>query len=65
MPQGSKSTQAEAMPFSEAYRTRFAPSPTGAMHLGHARTHLVAFLRARALGGRIVMRIEDIDPPRA
>jgi glutamyl-tRNA synthetase len=35
------------------------------MHLGHARTHLVAFLRARALGGRIVMRIEDIDPPRA
>ncbi len=46
------------------YRTRFAPSPTGAMHLGHARTHLVAWLRARSLGGRVVMRIEDLDPPR-
>ncbi len=46
------------------YRTRFAPSPTGAMHLGHARTHLVAWLRARSRGGRIVMRIEDVDPPR-
>ncbi|MEM1416798.1 MAG: tRNA glutamyl-Q(34) synthetase GluQRS [Myxococcota bacterium] len=46
------------------YRTRFAPSPTGEMHLGHARTHLVAWLRARAAGGRIVMRIDDLDPPR-
>ncbi len=34
------------------------------MHLGHARTHLVAWLRARAAGGRIVMRIDDLDPPR-
>lgn len=46
------------------YRTRYAPSPTGAMHLGHARTALLAWLRARSLGGRIVMRIEDLDPPR-
>ncbi len=46
------------------YRTRYAPSPTGAMHLGHARTALVAWLRARQAGGRIVMRIEDLDPPR-
>jgi len=46
------------------YRTRYAPSPTGAMHLGHARTALVAWLRARSKGGRIVMRIEDLDPPR-
>ena len=34
------------------------------MHLGHARTHLVAWLRARSAGGRIVMRIDDLDPPR-
>lgn len=46
------------------YTTRYAPSPTGAMHLGHVRTHLIAYLRARSLGGRIVMRIEDLDPPR-
>ncbi|MFZ1863493.1 MAG: tRNA glutamyl-Q(34) synthetase GluQRS [Polyangiales bacterium] len=46
------------------YRTRFAPSPTGKMHLGHARTALVTWLRARKLRGRIVMRIEDIDRPR-
>jgi len=47
-----------------AYKTRFAPSPTGKLHLGHARTALVAWLRARSVGGRIVMRIEDLDPPR-
>lgn len=46
------------------YRTRFAPSPTGQMHLGHARTALVAWLRARQQGGCILMRIEDIDAPR-
>lgn len=46
------------------YRTRFAPSPTGKLHLGHARTSLVTWLQARKLGGQIVMRIEDIDRPR-
>ena len=46
------------------YRTRYAPSPTGAMHLGHARTALVAWLRARTSDGAIVMRIEDLDTPR-
>lgn len=34
------------------------------MHLGHARTHLAAWLRARSHGGGVVMRIEDLDPPR-
>jgi glutamyl-tRNA synthetase len=34
------------------------------MHLGHARTHLVTYLRARSSGGRVVMRIEDLDSPR-
>lgn len=47
-----------------ACRTRFAPSPTGPMHLGHVRTHLVAWLLARSRRGRIVMRIEDLDTPR-
>lgn len=43
---------------------RLAPSPTGAQHLGNARTYLIAWLAARAEGGRIVLRIEDIDSPR-
>jgi glutamyl-tRNA synthetase len=45
-------------------RGRYAPSPTGELHLGNARTALVAWLAARAAGGRFVMRIEDLDPPR-
>jgi glutamyl-tRNA synthetase len=47
-----------------AYRGRFAPSPTGPMHLGNARTALLAWLAARAAGGRLVMRVEDLDRPR-
>lgn len=43
---------------------RLAPSPTGAQHLGNARTYLAAWLSARAAGGRVVVRIEDIDSPR-
>src|SRR5687767_4848562 len=43
---------------------RFAPSPTGAMHLGNVRTALLAWLSARAAGGRIVLRIEDLDRSR-
>ncbi|MDB4951474.1 MAG: Glutamate--tRNA ligase [Gemmatimonadetes bacterium] len=45
-------------------RGRFAPSPTGALHLGNARTALLAWLHARASGGRFVMRVEDLDPGR-
>lgn len=45
-------------------RGRWAPSPTGDFHLGSARTALVAWLDARASGGRFVWRIEDIDGPR-
>ena len=44
--------------------TRLAPSPTGALHLGNARTFLVNWLVARKQGWRIVLRIEDIDGPR-
>src|SRR5260370_16041287 len=43
---------------------RLAPSPTGAQHVGNARTSLIAWLSARAQGGRVVLRIEDIDSPR-
>ncbi len=45
-------------------RTRLAPSPTGALHLGNARTFLVTWALARQRGWRIVMRIEDLDGPR-
>jgi glutamyl-tRNA synthetase len=45
-------------------RGRYAPSPTGAMHLGNARTALLAWLDARAGGGRFVLRIEDLDRAR-
>lgn len=45
-------------------RGRFAPSPTGALHLGNARTALLAWASARAQGGAFVMRVEDLDGPR-
>jgi glutamyl-Q tRNA(Asp) synthetase len=44
--------------------TRFAPSPTGYLHLGHAHSALTAWRRARETGGRFLLRIEDIDPGR-
>lgn len=44
--------------------TRLAPSPTGALHLGNARTFLVNWAMARQRGWRIVLRIEDLDGPR-
>src|SRR5262249_3195980 len=43
---------------------RLAPSPTGAQHVGNARTYLIAWLAARSRNGRVVLRIEDIDSPR-
>ncbi len=46
------------------YRGRFAPSPTGPIHLGTARTALVAWLAARAAKGAFVLRVEDLDAPR-
>lgn len=44
--------------------TRFAPSPTGRLHKGHAFSALTAWTAARAAGGRFLLRIEDIDPTR-
>lgn len=43
---------------------RLAPSPTGAQHVGNARTYLLAWLAVRAAGGRVILRIEDLDSPR-
>jgi glutamyl-tRNA synthetase len=44
---------------------RLAPSPTGLLHLGHARTFLLAYWLARSRGGTLLMRMEDLDGPRA
>lgn len=49
---------------SDALRGRYAPSPTGALHLGNLRTALLAWLLARAAGGSFLLRIEDLDTPR-
>lgn len=43
---------------------RLAPSPTGAQHVGNARTFLLAWLSSRSQGGRLILRMEDIDSPR-
>ena len=46
------------------YVGRLAPSPTGALHLGNVRTFMIAWLRARSCGGKVIMRIEDLDHPK-
>ena len=47
------------------YRGRIAPSPTGYLHLGHARTFWTAYERSLAAGGTLVLRNEDLDPQRS
>jgi glutamyl-tRNA synthetase len=47
------------------YRGRLAPSPTGYLHVGHARTFWTAWQRARDAGGALVMRMEDLDAERS
>ena len=49
---------------SASYRGRLAPSPTGYLHLGHARTFWMAQERARTAGGALLLRVEDIDRDR-
>src|SRR5262245_23797762 len=58
---------AMSRPDAPGHRTigRLAPSPTGGLHLGNARTFLIAWLAARHEGGRLILRIEDIDTSRA
>src|SRR3972149_9823277 len=52
-------------PMSEKVITRFAPSPTGYLHIGGARTALFNWLYARAKGGKMLLRIEDTDQARS
>lgn len=54
-----------AMPDHAPLVTRFAPSPNGRLHLGHALSAIVAHDLARASGGQFLLRIEDIDGPRS
>jgi glutamyl-tRNA synthetase len=49
---------------SDLIRGRYAPSPTGELHLGNLRTALLAWLFARCSGGQFVLRVEDLDTPR-
>src|SRR6201999_482107 len=49
----------------ESMRVRFAPSPTGALHIGGARTALYNWLLARGSGGALVLRIEDTERERS
>ena len=50
---------------SDRYTDRFAPSPTGELHLGHGFSALVGWRAARAAGGRFLLRIEDLDQGRS
>ncbi|MGZ3459672.1 MAG: glutamate--tRNA ligase family protein, partial [Archangium sp.] len=47
-----------------SFRGRFAPSPTGRIHLGNARSALLGWLQARAAAGQFLLRIEDLDRAR-
>lgn len=52
------------MPNETMIRGRFAPSPSGRMHLGNVWSCLLAWLSARSAGGGMVLRLEDLDPDR-
>ena len=52
-------------PLAPKVRGRLAPSPTGRMHIGHARSFLLAWWSVRAQGGELLLRIEDLDQTRA
>lgn len=57
---------AGVIPFAPgAFVTRFAPSPTGPLHLGHAYSAILAYDMARAAGGRFLLRMEDTDTERS
>ena len=57
-------SQDNKMPAREV-KGRFAPSPTGRMHLGNVYAALLSWLSARRQGGKWVLRIEDLDPQRS
>src|SRR5512140_2054290 len=55
----------EGVPTPEHVRVRFAPSPTGALHIGGARTAIYNWAFARSRGGTFILRIDDTDPERS
>jgi len=60
----NRTHQLDASARAAQYTGRLAPSPTGAQHIGNARTYLIAWLLSRSQGGSLPLRIEDIDSPR-
>src|SRR5437016_4221853 len=60
----SSVTGRNPMSAADVYVGRLAPSPTGAQHVGNARTYLIAWLAARSRRGRLVLPIEATDSPR-
>ena len=62
---GARSCATRARPHDRDRRTRFAPSPTGFLHIGGARTALFNWLYARGRGGKFLLRIEDTDRVRS
>ena len=60
-----RTTQADVAPFPRGARTRFAPAPTGFLHLGHVANAIWAWGVAGATGGRVLLRIEDHDRRRS
>ena len=63
-PSGDDTRASEYNPGVPSYRGRLAPSPTGYLHLGHARTFLIAAQRAQQFDGELIFRNEDLDPDR-
>jgi glutamyl-Q tRNA(Asp) synthetase len=61
---GSAASRRIEAAMSDSVVTRFAPSPTGYLHLGHVRSAWEGWRAARAAGGRFLLRLEDIDPTR-
>jgi glutamyl/glutaminyl-tRNA synthetase len=62
MHEGSRSRSPNS---DQGYRGRLAPSPTGLLHVGHARTFWIAAQRAKERGGTLILRNEDLDPQRS
>ena len=60
-----KTLNAHAGPDHKHVRVRFAPSPTGYLHIGSARTHLFNWLYAKHTGGKLILRVEDTDQARS
>ena len=62
---GALLTSGTVLKTMNSYRGRLAPSPSGLLHLGHARTFWTAYQRALAANGTLVLRNEDLDPERS